>query len=70
MLQNRNDDVRDGSAELERLLKGEEGVNHWLGYSPKHGWLLLDRSISGNEPGIGGNSTLRFLIRNVPQHAT
>ena len=61
MLQNRNDDVRDGSAELERLLKGEEGVNHWLGYSPKHGWLLLDRSISGNEPGIGGNSTLRFI---------
>lgn len=61
MLQNMNGDVSGGSAELVELLKGEECVDHWLGYSPKHGWLLLDRSISGNEPGIGGNSTLRFI---------
>jgi len=54
-------DASDGLTELKHLLEGEEGVDHWLGYSQKHGWLLLDRSIVGNEPGIGGNSTLRFI---------
>lgn len=54
-------DADDGSTKLEQLLEGEDGVGHWLGYSTKHGMLLLDRGIDGNEPGIGGNSTLRFI---------
>lgn len=51
----------EGSIELDSLLKEENGIDNWLGYNVKHGWLLLDRSIDGNEPGIGGNSTLRFI---------
>lgn len=46
---------------LEQLFEDGSDAGHWLGYSQKHGWLLLDRSIEGNEPGIGGNSTLRFI---------
>lgn len=46
---------------VSHLLAHEGGESHWLGYSLDHGWLLLDRGIEGNEPGIGGHSKLRFL---------
>lgn len=34
-------------------------AEQWWGHSKEHGWVVLDRSISGNEPGT--SVLLRFL---------
>ena len=39
---------------IDKVLTADGSPNHWLGYSDRHGWLLLDRSLPGNEQSMGG----------------
>ena len=39
---------------IDKVLTADGSPSHWLGYSDRHGWLLLDRSLPGNEQSMGG----------------
>jgi hypothetical protein len=48
---------------IEKLLTVDDSQSHWLGYCNKHGWLLLDRELPGNDQAVGGPSRLLRFIR-------
>ncbi len=36
-------------------IHGKPEKDEWWGFSPEHGWVILDRNIATNRPGKGGN---------------
>lgn len=47
---------------IDEMLTDDPDQSHWLGYCDKHGWLLLDRELPGNDQSVGGEMrSLRFI---------